>query len=97
MDGINFVNSYSNKNDKIMEEIKLILDRNRIEWNSPIVLVNRKEVITLSPEIIVAKIFELKDKEKNRLISALMSFRNNRNTLLRYLNYLGSNLVKTKI
>ncbi len=80
-----------------MEEIKLILDRNRIEWNSPIVLVNRKEVITLSPEIIVAKIFELKDKEKNRLISALMSFRNNRNTLLRYLNYLGSNLVKTKI
>ena len=72
-----------------MEEIKLILDRNRIEWNSPIVLVNRKEVITLSPEIIVAKIFELKDKEKNRLISALMSFRNNRNTLLRYLNYLG--------
>ncbi len=80
-----------------MEEVKYILEKHRIGWNAPLIFVTKKEVITLSPELILNRVLDLRTRDRNHLLNKFLLIRNNRQTVLNYLNKLGSCIVNTKL
>lgn len=80
-----------------MEELKNILDSHRIGWQSPMVFLAKNEVITLSPELIFDRVFDLRLKDRKQLIDRFRSHQGSRNTMLNYLNKLGKCIVNAKL
>lgn len=80
-----------------MEELKTILDQHSIDWRSPMVIITKKDVVTLSPELIFNKVFDLKSGDRNLLINRFRLLKGNRRKVLSYLDKLGKSIVNAKI
>ncbi len=80
-----------------MNEIKTIFNENKIDWNSPIIFVLKNDVVLLTPQTIIEKVFQINRKQKKVLISNINVIKNDAKKLYLFLNHLGKCILKIKI
>ena len=80
-----------------MEEFKLILDKHKIGWESPIIFLQGTEVITLSPLVIFSRVNDLTLTQRKAIINRFLLKSECKNSILNYINIMGSRILNIKI